>query len=215
MPGFTTVKKNIGKEETEGVLDKLDQKTRRIVELMTIHTRAQHASSVDVSDLVERYFQKEHIPDYRCSGCKLKGECFKEVNPTRLPKVLILQLKRCALIVNRINMVFPSFHLGDDYSFAPISLGVQIKSHRKVNVTETLNLKPFHLASDEKVADSHAYKLSSMVVHDGGMGGEGGDKWMWFSDRHIGPVPKAEVEAAEPYILFYTMEEKADTDSGQ
>jgi len=176
----------------------------RLVSLMTIHAQADTDPAVKLEDLIRRYFTKEHISDYRCSTCQQKGGCYKEITSKTLPSILILQLKR----------------------FAPTLTGVQIKCHKKVIVPETLNLEPFRLPESEP-KPAKAYKLSSMVVHDGGMGGghnmcyaklpegeaeeeekDGGktpDKWMWFSDRHIGPVSEAEVAAAEPYILLYEL----------
>uniref|UniRef100_A0A7S2TMA3 ubiquitinyl hydrolase 1 n=1 Tax=Lotharella oceanica TaxID=641309 RepID=A0A7S2TMA3_9EUKA len=160
---------------------------------MTIHV-PKDEKPVALEGLIKRYFAEEAIPDYKCGKCNQKGACFKIVRPRSLPPVLIFQLKR----------------------FAPISMGVQIKCHRKVEAPEVLDMKPF-LPSDYK--DGAKYKLSSMVVHDGGMGGghnmcytrlkdaSGGKRygsgWFWFSDRHIGPVSQEEVSAAEPYILFY------------
>mmetsp|Transcript_27065 Transcript_27065/g.65787 ORF Transcript_27065/g.65787 Transcript_27065/m.65787 type:complete len:622 (-) Transcript_27065:120-1985(-) len=182
--------------------------TARVFSLMTIHAQAGNSKSVKLADLIKRYFAKEHIPDYRCSGCKEKGGCYKEVSPRELPPVLMMQLKR----------------------FAPSPLGSQIKCHRRVEVPITLKGATFDGKSEN---GGQTYRLCSMVVHDGGMGGghnmcyvrlpslasqmmvgkcsdknsgsdsSGGDEWMWFSDRHIGPVSPDEVAAAEPYILMY------------
>eukprot|EP00472_Partenskyella_glossopodia_P008831 CAMPEP_0197524506 /NCGR_PEP_ID=MMETSP1318-20131121/9167_1 /TAXON_ID=552666 /ORGANISM="Partenskyella glossopodia, Strain RCC365" /LENGTH=233 /DNA_ID=CAMNT_0043077481 /DNA_START=133 /DNA_END=834 /DNA_ORIENTATION=- len=183
---------------------------RRVYSMMNVH-KTYSDQGVSLVELISGYFAEESIPDYRCSTCNQKAYCKKVVLPKELPPVLILQLKR----------------------FAPISVGLQIKCHRKVDVPRILELM-------DTSSRKSIYSLSSMVVHDGGMGGghnmcytrlpsvkNGGkhthdekknlnlgtqtqnhgtqetQEWMWFSDRHIGPVSEEEIEAAEPYILFY------------
>ncbi|GAB5368309.1 hypothetical protein AAMO2058_001308400 [Amorphochlora amoebiformis] len=180
---------------------KADGAEDRVIRKMTIHMKDAQRPSVKLEELIQRYFVEESIPDYRCPTCKTKGGCHKQVKPKRLPPVLLLQLKR----------------------FAPIAMGVQIKCHRKVDIPKTLTL-------DNPSGGKIRYTLSSMIVHDGGMGGghnmcytpveksyrasktakedektgaEGDDGWIWFSDRHIGAVSHDEVKASEPYIVIF------------
>lgn len=180
---------------------------RKLVDLMSIHSRGVGDPALALRKLVENYFSVEAIPDYKCGSCGQRGGCCKRVYARSLPPVLVLQIKR----------------------FAPISTGVQIKCHRRVDVPMKLQLRGISPGEP-------TYRFSSMVVHDGGMGGghnmcytrvrreslSGGDPaaaddykrgamagdddgkgWVWFSDRHLGPVSQREIDAAEPYIVFY------------
>ena len=99
------------------------------------------------------------------------------------PPVLVIQLKR----------------------FQPVEGMGCAKSHQRVIVPEILEASR-HFGGNGDAS----YRLKSMVVHDGGIGGghnmayvRDGGMWYWFSDEHFAVVSQAEVDRAEPYLLFY------------
>lgn len=142
-----------------------------------------------VAELLGAYLAPEWIEDYRCEHCKTLGKVMKRFSIQSTSDGLVLNLKR----------------------FATTMTGTRIKVHRRVSVPSVLDLTA--LLGSQSLG---AYELSSMVVHDGGMGGGHymayarrrrgtslTNEWMWFSDQHFGPVDDNEVMNAEPFLLFY------------
>jgi len=162
-------------------------------------------SSVSLEECLTQYCAQEKVSDFKCENCSQKGHSVKRLFLQTFPPVLVIQLKR----------------------FKPVQR-VMTKCHTRVHVPSVLDLG--FLSS---LGESTRYALSSMVVHDGGMGGghymayvrgvkQGPgvlteddasmdefqrERWVWFSDRFFGSIPKQELDVqAEPYLLFYRRE---------
>jgi len=147
-----------------------------------------------LSKLLGAYLAPEWITDFTCEHCHTLGKVLKRCSLRKTSDGLIFNLKR----------------------FAATASGARIKIHRKVAIPLLLDLNSM-LGS----VNFGSYELSSMVVHDGGMGGghymayarhrQGRtltDDWLWFSDQHFGPVSAEEVFNSEPSLIFYERVQK-------
>ena len=135
---------------------------------------------------------------YKCEVCKEKRKCIKKMYIYRLPKVLVLQLKRF-----RTQLGMPMVMGGEKVL---------------TNVTfplEGLDLNPF-VSPDSTINTSAMYDLSGVSHHTGGTGGghyiahvdTGSGAWMCFNDERVDSVQTERVSGASAYVLFYKLREE-------
>lgn len=99
--------------------------------------------SVSLEECLTHYCAQEKVGDFKCENCAERGHSVKRLFLKAFPPVLVIQLKR----------------------FKPVQK-VMTKCHTKVRVPACLDLSWLSVSSQ-----AARYRLSSMVVHDGGMGG--------------------------------------------
>lgn len=144
---------------------------------------------VEISDLLRAYLAPAEISDFRCDGCGTMGKVFKRSSLVTASDIIVFNLKRFATVFGRM----------------------RFKVHKRVKVPMELDLAT--ILSDSSLAK---YQLTSLVVHDGGMGGghymsyvrerhedKLTENWIWFSDDYFGNVDAAEVWESEPFLVFY------------
>jgi len=144
---------------------------------------------VEISDLLRAYLAPAEISDFRCDGCGTMGKVFKRSSLVTASDIIVFNLKRFATVFGRM----------------------RFKVHKRVKVPMELDLAT--ILSDSSLAK---YQLTSLVVHDGVMGGghymsylrerhedKLTENWIWFSDDYFGNVDAAEVWESEPFLVFY------------
>ena len=122
---------------------------------------------------------------YLCSNCKKRNDSIKKISYEKLPRVLIVHLKR-----------FDNFRR-------------KIKKH--INFKETLDLTRVVNQKDSQ----NIYKLIAVLIHEGYSTNSGhyycyvkNSNGMWYcmNDSSVSPVSLNFILGQSPYILFYEKE---------
>nr|XP_018896417.1 PREDICTED: ubiquitin carboxyl-terminal hydrolase 2-like [Bemisia tabaci]XP_018896419.1 PREDICTED: ubiquitin carboxyl-terminal hydrolase 2-like [Bemisia tabaci]XP_018896420.1 PREDICTED: ubiquitin carboxyl-terminal hydrolase 2-like [Bemisia tabaci] len=143
-------------------------------------------------------FTKEEVLDGKnmpvCAGCKKPRKCTKRFQFQKLPKILVLHLKR-----------FTSYT-------SPTSSYLSSRWTRSsVNVDFPMNLDMTEFASTRELS-AIKYSLYGFSCHSGTL--DAGhyvaycknirtDEWFEFNDSEVIPVSTSEVLRKQPYLLFY------------
>jgi len=132
---------------------------------------------------------------YRCERCKRVVKATKQLQIYRLPKVLIVHLKRFS----------SSSGLGRFSSFS--------KNNNSVRITSRgLNFTPYCNPVGAKEADSLTFDLIGVSNHSGGLGGGHytavtwnfkDKKWYNYNDSHATGTREPEGSSQSAYVLFY------------
>lgn len=124
------------------------------------------------------------ISEYRCENCETTGKCSQEVTFYRLPKVLVIQLKRFAVTAHR-----------------------REKLTTEVTVPENLDLTSHARWAPQPVAGN--YRLYAVSHHKGSLsfGHYVADcmdsgQWFRFDDSQVSGV-SLPLRSSSAYVLFY------------
>jgi len=146
-----------------------------------------------LNDMMEQFLKEEELDDlFNCEKCKTKRKSKKKFVIWRLPKILVIQLKRFEYTQYRRD---------------------------KINKSVTFPVKNFDLSkytgesTDSSIRDSK-YTLFGIVNHGGSLSGGHytaecmniqDRKWYSFNDSMVREtsMKRDEAESSSPYILFY------------
>jgi len=184
----------IGRETEAGLLwpDRELYKSRTIVEDKSLREMDGDTSERVTLDGCLQAFTKEEVlsaeNEYRCSHCKVMARGKKKLDLWRLPKILIIQLKRFQYTRAYRDKI-------DTYVDYPL---------------ENLDLSRWTLCKDQK--KNAAYDLYAVSCHGGGLGG--GHYWAyaknlldknWYNlnDSSVGKMSVDRVKTRDAYLLFY------------
>jgi len=151
------------------------------------------SSKTHLSDMLAQFLKEEALEDlFHCEKCKVRRKSKKRFVIWKLPKVLVVQLKRFEYTQHRRD---------------------------KINKTVTFPVSNFDLSkfTQESTDDSARdckYTLFGMVNHGGSLSGghytaecmnSDNRKWYNFNDSSVREtsMSKEESESSSPYILFY------------
>ncbi|CAF2712660.1 unnamed protein product [Rotaria sp. Silwood2] len=156
-----------------------------------VQTRSQQKRTTTLLDCFKYFTKKEVLSDddlWKCSQCNELKKATKKIDIWRLPKVLIVQLKRFSYTRHFRDKI-------DLFVDCPI---------------RDLDLSKFVLNSDEK--PQAKYDLIAVSNHMGYLGGGHytahaknsiDKKWHTFNDSHVSEVNENGIIGEEAYVLIY------------
>eukprot|EP01102_Stenamoeba_stenopodia_P008888 TRINITY_DN2601_c0_g1_i2.p1 TRINITY_DN2601_c0_g1~~TRINITY_DN2601_c0_g1_i2.p1 ORF type:complete len:664 (-),score=199.63 TRINITY_DN2601_c0_g1_i2:26-1813(-) len=144
-----------------------------------------------VEDALEFFMSPERLEGVTCSKTELEVQASKQMTIEKLPRILILQLKR--------------------FSYSLSAAGRKIEKF--VSFPKSLNLSAYLSAGKgSSTTESCTYSLRSVISHHGGSLSNGhytcdvlqpnGD-WLEFDDNIIQRVPLKSVQNRQAYLLLY------------
>ncbi|XP_008800670.3 ubiquitin carboxyl-terminal hydrolase 9-like isoform X1 [Phoenix dactylifera] len=148
--------------------------------------------AVTLFSCLETFLKEEPLgPDdmWYCPSCKEHRQATKKLDLWRLPKILVVHLKRFSysrFLKNKLD-TFVNFPVHN------LDLSKYVK-HRAVG------------------PHSYVYELYAISNHYGGLGGGHysayatlieEDSWYHFADSHVSPVNEDEIKTSAAYVLFY------------
>ena len=142
-------------------------------------------SRTEVEDLLELYFKQTMLPSsYVCESCKKSGACTQKISIFRLPKVLVLQVKRF-----QVN------------AFSRTRLNTEVR------MREELSLRGF---INDRCESSKTYVLKGISHHTGTLyfghyiaECKEDSTWYCFDDSRAYSVSPPS-SSSSAYLLFYT-----------
>ena len=142
-------------------------------------------SRTEVEDLLELYFKQTTLPSsYVCENCKKSGACSQKISIFRLPKVLVLQVKRFQ-----------------------VSAFSRTRLNTEVRMREELSLRNF---VNERGEAARGYVLKGISHHTGTLyfghyiaECREDSTWYCFDDSRAYNVSPP-VSSSSAYLLFYT-----------
>jgi len=151
------------------------------------------SQKVGLSACLSRYFCQEELLDYTCDVCHEKGKCIRQISVHRLPKYLIIHLKR-------FNYVG-----GTDQDKIISAVDFPL-----------MNLQMAEYYASPK--DDVPYNLSAVVSHSGHSRNSGHyiahcfnnelNGWLRFDDPRVTESKKSTcINQSDAYILFYKAQE--------
>ena len=139
--------------------------------------------STSIDQCLGLYFKESHLQSYRCEKCKKKDNCSQKISLYRLPKILVLQLKR--------------FHVD---GFRKERLNTEI------SYPEELNLGYY---KNKLCNDSTIYKLHAISHHIGSLYSghyiadcKEDNRWCCFNDTRVSSI-EIPSRSTTAYMLFY------------
>lgn len=138
--------------------------------------------SCTLYDCFDSLIRETSVPEYKCQNCKEKGKCRSKVEFYRLPKVLVIQLKRFIISMSRAQ-----------------------KLDTEVVYPDTLDLKKYCRN------DCAKYKLHGISSHSGSLSSGHyiadvfeDNRWYTCNDERVfvSDFPK---KFSSAYLLFYIM----------
>jgi len=160
-----------------------------------IPSRSSH-ERIELMDCLETFFSSEKITDssYKCSGCNERVDIEKAMSIYRLPKILIIHLKRFSHSVRRRNK---------------ISSAVQFP-------LTTLNMHRFAPYSTHPSVNNAEYWLYGISHHVGSLSGGHYTSdirniktgtWFHCDDSSVSGFELPDIPSSSAYVLFYVMRE--------
>ena len=147
---------------------------------LTLPTTLSYECSLQ--ECFQLYCSDNKIPEYKCQGCKEIGKCYSKLNFFRMPKVLVIQLKRFV-----------------------ISFGRSGKLNTDVNFPDVLDLKEFC------ISDGNKFRLNGVCHHTGSLSfghyfAECFDdsRWYTFDDETVVAADHIK-KSNTAYLLFYVL----------
>ena len=148
-------------------------------------------STVDLQDALAMFTSEEQLgskDEWLCPKCKTQQRAFKKIDIWRLPKILVLHLKRFQHGKYRrskvdVNVTFPKTNLDMSQYIAPNATNPDCK-YNLYGVSQ-------HMGG---LGGGH-YTASARNWHDG--------EWYNFNDSSVSPVLVDNVGGRNAYVLFY------------
>lgn len=169
------------------------------------------SATISIDDCLEKFRYEELLTDdnkYYCSKCKEHQDTYKKMDMYRLPKILVVQLKR--------------FSKGDSggskysaYSaFGRMVMGSSKNSDLIDFPVEGLDMGKYLLDCPED--KEYIYDLYAVSNHSGSLAGghyvahcknslDG--NWYYFNDSSCGKSSASDIVCSSAYVLFYRLRE--------
>lgn len=170
------------------------------------HKSSGESGNISIDDCLERFRIDELLKDdnkYYCGKCKEHQETFKKMDIYRLPRILVIQLKR--------------FNKGDSsskYGYGRIISGSSKNTDLIEFPIEGLDMGKYLLNKEE--GKEYMYDLYAVSNHMGSLYGGHytahcknsiNDKWYYFNDSSCGSTSKESIVCSSAYVLFYRLRE--------
>ena len=161
---------------------------------------SQKAHSIDLLDALNLFTSEEQLgskDEWLCPKCKTQQQAFKKIELWKLPRVLVLHLKR--------------FQHGK-YRRSKLAVNVNIPS-------KDLDLKSYLSPGSPDMNLESKYQLFAVSNHMGGLGGGHytatarnwvNGKWLSFNDSNVSESEVQNADGRSAYVLFY---ERVDDDA--
>ena len=148
--------------------------------------------TITLDKCLQHYSSPSNLEDYRCDNCSEVGHCVKTEHLWKLPKYLIVHLKR--------------------FKSNQVSCGQKVDTRVEFPIEE-LNLNPY-LEGYKK--QKTRYKLLSVSNHIGNTGGghyfaiskSADNNWYVFNDQTVAKIKKEKILTNFAYVLIYQQYEK-------
>ena len=169
-----------------------------------VELRALKKKRYTLDDCISGFLRAEQLDEseeWYCSQCKAHKRALKKIDLWKLPRVLIIHLKR--------------------FCFTAVS---HTKLHTEIEMPPegVLSLKPFVIGPDDGNAEQ--YRLYAVSNHIGGVScghytahclNSTTGKWYLFNDQFTRRVPYTDVNGSTAYILFFERMSKATAQQQQ
>ncbi|KAI1729152.1 ubiquitin carboxyl-terminal hydrolase domain-containing protein [Ditylenchus destructor] len=146
-------------------------------------------STLTLDHCLTEFTRPELITDSTCDNCKEMVDREKSIRFLKLPKIMIIHLKR--------------------FIFLP-QFGQFVKSKKLVDISlENFDMSPYFLLNDSNNMPQ-MYNCISIVNHHGELNCghytsyvKKSDQWFFFNDSFCKPVKRENLETKDAYLLFY------------
>lgn len=164
------------------------------------------SSALSIDDCLERFRVEELLKEdnkYYCSKCKEHQDTFKKMDIYRLPKLLVIQLKR-----------FNKGGGSSKYGMYSRMMGSTKNSDLIDFPIEGLDMGKYLL--DKPDGKEYIYDLYAVSNHMGSLYGGHytahcknsiNNKWYYFNDSSVGPTSESGIVESSAYVLFYRLRE--------
>lgn len=168
-----------------------------------------------VTDCLQMYLKPERMSGdtaFECATCKQKRDADKKIVICKLPKILLIHLKRFV----KVFFISLLFHLSNIFIFM-CRFSYEGLWRQKLQTfvefpIEDLNLKHHRSYTSNEANQQSRYNLYGVINHYGTL--EGGhytavsknpqkQKWYKYDDQEVTPITQADVKTQAAYILFY------------
>jgi ubiquitin carboxyl-terminal hydrolase 4/11/15 len=168
---------------------------------------ASETGAISIEDCLERFRIEELLKDdnkYYCRSCKEHQETFKKMDIYRLPKILVVQLKRFSKgggssKYGGIGRMMTGSSKNSDLIDFPI---------------EGLDMGKYLI--EKEAGKEYLYDLYAVSNHMGSL--YGGhytahcknsitNKWYYFNDSSVGGTSRESIVCSSAYVLFYRLRE--------
>ena len=180
-----------GYSRSQVICSKCHNRSNTYETFLTLSIDVQHCQSI--RDSLGRYTKKEFLGNanlYKCEKCKQKVEATRRVTFHRLPKILVLHLKRF------------------NYN------GLNMKLSKHLNFPDILEMN--HFLSEGVSRAGAQYQLYAVLVHSGFSSHSGhyycfvkAPNGMWYkcNDSHVSKCSVNMAMQSEAYMLFYSQKQ--------
>lgn len=164
------------------------------------------SSTISIDDCLDRFRIEELLKDdnkYYCAKCKEHQETYKKMDIYRLPKILVIQLKR-----------FSKGGGSSKYGGIGRMMGSSKNSDLVEFPIEGLDMGKYLL--DKPDDTEYIYDLYAVSNHMGSLYGGHytahcqnsiNGKWYYFNDSSCGGTSKNDIVCSSAYVLFYRLRE--------
>jgi ubiquitin C-terminal hydrolase len=167
---------------------------------LTVDTPIDKTSNL--SDLLLDFYKIDEMTDWKCDKCKQISGAFKQSKLFKLPKVLIIVIKRFYMTENGIfQKIQNGITISDDlefkfnneeYKYKLRSFGNHLGSYNGGHYTATINTNEYDTTTDDTVTNdtSDPEQQSS--------------QWLYYDDTQVTRLNNPQFHSnREVYILFY------------
>ncbi|KAI1280739.1 Ubiquitin carboxyl-terminal hydrolase 8 [Halotydeus destructor] len=158
---------------------------------------------VTLNDCLKLFSEPEVIRGeaaWDCPTCKCKREATKRIQVCRLPKILVIHLKRFSYD----GMWRQKLQTSVDFPLEDLSL----RNYRYLNQSDSLANTTYDLygiINHSGTMDGGHYIAHGKHIHRG--------KWYKFDDHEVSEISKADVKTHAAYMLFYTSKQQLNGSS--
>ena len=167
------------------------------------------ADMIDINDCLEKFRVEELLTDdnkYYCRECKEHQDTYKKMDIYKLPKILVIQLKR-------FSKGGGGSKYGGGYGLHRMVMGSSKNSDLIDFPIDGLDMGQYLLEKDGK---EYNYDLYAISNHMGSLYGGHytahcknslDNKWYYFNDSSCGKTSTSELVCSSAYVLFYRLRE--------
>ena len=164
------------------------------------------SGTLSIDDCLERFRIEELLTDdnkYYCSVCKEHQNTHKKMDIYKLPKILVIQLKR-----------FSKGGGSSKYGGIRSMMSSSKNSDLIDFPVQELDMGKYLL--DKPEGEDYMYDLYAVSNHMGSLYGGHytaycknsiNDKWYYYNDSSCGPTSKSDIVSSSAYVLFYRKRE--------